>query len=380
MKIIAVIPAAGTGSCAGFQKNKILQKVGGSSVLRRAAAAFARHPLIAGTLVCVNAGEREEIERELAGLPNLSFAAGGKTRTASVKNALEALAGLPSPPDYVLIHDGARPFVTEKLIDDCIAAARAFGSAVCALPCTDTAVLGESGFITGTVERDKLFTLQTPQGFAFAPLLEAYRKIGADDSFTDDSGVYKKYVAPPRLFEGDRRNVKLTFAEDFRMDEYRTGVGVDTHRFGAAQKHIVLGGVKIPSESGLFAHSDGDVLCHAVMDALLSAAGLSDIGHYFPDTDPLYKDAASLRLLSRVRALVQERGFSAVNISAAVVAEKPKLAPYIAEMKRNVADVLQISEQCVGISAGTNEGLGYIGRGEGITVIAHALIHNSAAI
>ena len=160
------------------------------------------------------------------------------------------------------------------------------------------------------------------------------------------------------------------------MNETRTGIGVDTHAFGADRKYIVLGGVKIPAARGLLAHSDGDVLCHAVMDALLSAAGLSDIGHYFPDTDPQYKGADSLALLGKVRELVKNEGYAVGNISAAIVAETPKLAPYIQKMKQNIADVLQISEHAVGISAGTNEGLGYLGRGEGITVIANVLLRS----
>ncbi len=376
MNIYAVIPAAGVGSRAGFSKNKLLQKLDGISVLRRTVSAFAQNAGISRIVVCVNGSERESVARELSGF-DAALVAGGATRTASVKNALCYLAALPCPPDYVLIHDGARPFLSQKVIDDCIATVRQFGSAVCALPCTDTAVLAESGFIADTLERDKLFTLQTPQGFAFAPLYEAYGKISEDDAFTDDSGVYAKYVAPPRLFAGEKANVKLTFAEDFAMETYRTGIGADTHAFGEEKGFIVLGGVKIPSERGLVAHSDGDVLCHAVMDALLSAAGLADIGHHFPDTDPAYKGADSLALLARVYALLQERGLSVVNVSAAISAERPKLSPYIAQMKKNIADVLHVFEQFVGISAGTNEGLGYIGRGEGIAVLATALLKSA---
>ena len=276
----------------------------------------------------------------------------------------------------MLIHDAARPFVSQKIIDDCVKTVRAHGSAVCALPCTDTLVHAQNGIIAGSYDRETAFTLQTPQGFGFGELLAAYRKITPDDRFTDDSGVYAKYVAPPFLFMGEKRNIKLTFREDFAMNETRTGIGVDTHAFGAERKYIVLGGVRIDAPTGLHAHSDGDVLCHAVMDALLSAAGLADIGHHFPDTDPQYKGADSLALLAKVRELIENEGFTVGNISAAIVAEAPKLAPHIQKMKQNIADVLHISERAVGISAGTNEGLGYLGRGEGITVIANALLRS----
>ena len=377
MRIAAVIPAAGCGTRAGFSKNKILQKIGGVSVIARTLSVFEREERISNVLVCASETDRAELACEIAPFRKASLTEGGATRTQSVKNALETLARLPQPPDYVLIHDAARPFVSEKIISDCIKTAMQFGSAVCALPCTDTAVLSESGFAAAPVARDKLFTLQTPQGFAFAPLLGAYRKIADGDAFTDDSGVFMKYVGPPRLFAGERQNVKLTFSEDFHMQtDMRTGIGTDTHAFGAKQDHIVLGGVRIPSESGLIAHSDGDVLCHAVMDALLSAAGLPDIGHHFPDTDAQYKGADSLALLAKVCDLIAAEGFAAGNLSVSVMAEKPKLAPYIPQMKQNLADVLGISPQCVGISAGTNEKLGYIGRGEGITVIANVLLRH----
>lgn len=376
MNIYAVIPAAGAGSRAGFDKNKILQKMGGASVLWRTVSAFAQNENIAGIAVCANKNERAEIGRELCGFAKVLYADGGSTRTESVKNALEVLAALPCPPDYVLIHDAARPFVSQKIIDDCVKTVRAHGSAVCALPCTDTLVHAQNDIITGSYDRETAFTLQTPQGFGFAELLAAYRKITPADSFTDDSGVYAKYVAPPFLFIGEKRNIKLTFREDFAMNETRTGIGVDTHAFGAERKYIVLGGVRIDAPTGLHAHSDGDVLCHAVMDALLSAAGLPDIGHHFPDTDPQYKGADSLALLAKVRGILEVHGFSVGNISAAIVAEAPKLAPHIQKMKQNIADVLHISERAVGISAGTNEGLGYLGRGEGITVVANALLRS----
>lgn len=376
MNIYAVIPAAGAGSRAGFDKNKILQKMGGASVLWRTVSAFAQNENIAGIAVCANKNERAEIGRELCGFAKVLYADGGSTRTESVKNALEVLAALPCPPDYVLIHDAARPFVSQKIIDDCVKTVRAHGSAVCALPCTDTLVRAQNGIIAGSYDRETAFTLQTPQGFGFAELLAAYRKITPADSFTDDSGVYAKYVAPPFLFMGEKSNIKLTFREDFAMNETRTGIGVDTHAFGAERKYIVLGGVRIDAPTGLHAHSDGDVLCHAVMDALLSAAGLPDIGHYFPDTDPQYKGADSLALLGKVRGILEVHGFAVGNISAAIVAEAPKLAPHIQKMKQNIADVLHISERAVGISAGTNEGLGYLGRGEGITVIANALLRS----
>ena len=344
--------------------------------MRRTVSAFAAHEQIEKICVCIRECDRAEILALLSDFPNVRLVRGGATRTESVKNALEFLAKEQTPPDYALIHDAARPFVSAKIIRDCIETLRSFGSAVCALPCTDTLVSASNGMVCGKLDRESTFLVQTPQGFSFPQLLAAYRKITPQDVFTDDAGVFAKYVTPPRLFTGERTNIKLTFREDFCMAQFRTGIGIDTHAFGTSGDHITLGGVKIPSERVLIAHSDGDVLIHAVMDALLSAAGLFDIGHYFPDTDPQYKGADSLVLLAKVKELINKEGFDVGNISTAIVAQKPKLAPYILQMKQNLAHVLQISERNIGISAGTNEGLGYLGRGEGITVTANVLLRS----
>ena len=379
MNIAAIIPAAGVGSRAGFAKNKILQKAGGVSVVARTVAAFAQNAGISRIVVCVNEADREDIARELSGFDAapaaggkpITLAPGGATRTESVKNALCRLAALPCPPDYVLIHDAARPFVSQKVINDCIDTVRQSGSAVCALPCTDTAVLAESGFISDTVERDKLFTLQTPQGFYTEELKRAYALAG-EKTYTDDSSLYAAYIGRPHIVAGESTNRKLTYAADFSAPKKTyCGVGIDTHAFGKAQDHIVLAGVKIPSDTGLIAHSDGDVLLHAVMDALLSAAGLRDIGHYFPDTDGKWKDADSRKMLSIVRREIEKRGFTPVNLSVAVQAQKPRLAAFVPAMCENLAADLGIPPSAVGITVGTNEGLGYVGEGKGITVTAY---------
>lgn len=371
--ICAAVPAAGAGTRARFDKNKVFCPVGGVPVLARTVARLADCPRIQKIAVAVADAERDAAKEMLAAYADkLVFARGGATRALSVKSALEALE--PFAPDVVLVHDAARPFVTRRILDECIDTALACGSAVCALPCTDTLVRAQEGHIAAAYDRATAYTLQTPQGFSFPALLGAYRRMTDGDAFTDDSGVYAKYVAPPRLFRGDPCNRKLTFSEDFSVREFRTGIGIDTHAFAKEGDRIVLGGVHIPCAARLLAHSDGDVLAHAVMDALLSAAGLADIGHLFPDTDPAYADADSLLLLKEVVARVRGEGFAVQNVSAAIVAQRPKLAPHVPAMKQNLARALGVSENCVGITAGTNEGLGALGRGEGITVTATALL------
>ncbi len=369
MKISAVVPAAGAGARAGFSKNKLLTFFRGEPVLYRTVSALSACESIGEIVIAAAKRDIADISAMFEKFANVRAVCGGDTRTQSVLFALRAC----DSPDYVLIHDGARPFVTQKILSDCIETVRAHGSAVCALPVTDTIALCAEEKIGSIPDRSALYALQTPQAFSYAEILAAYEKIGGE-TFTDDSGVYAKFVAPPQIFAGDVKNKKLTFREDFLSDPLpapRVGVGIDTHAFGKAQDHIVLGGARIPSESGLIAHSDGDVLVHAVMDALLSAAALPDIGHFFPDTDPAFADADSLRLLERVRDLLAEKGFAPRNVSAAIQAERPRLQKYIPAMRENIARALRISPDDVGLSAGTNEGLGYVGEGKGITVTAY---------
>ncbi|MBO7297889.1 MAG: 2-C-methyl-D-erythritol 2,4-cyclodiphosphate synthase, partial [Clostridia bacterium] len=246
-------------------------------------------------------------------------------------------------------------------------------------PTLDTVAVCKEGKIISVPDRETIYQIQTPQGFFLENIRTAYeRAFETNDSvYTDDSSVFARFCGTPRLCAGARDNIKLTYAEEFRSSIARCGLGVDTHAFGKDQPYILLAGVKIPSDSGLIAHSDGDVLCHAVMDALLSAAGLRDIGFYFPDSNEKWKNANSMQMLASVVGMLKDRGFAVKNISVAIQAEKPRLARYIDEMKNALASVLQIDPTAVGISAGTNEGLGYIGEGKGITVNAYALLREA---
>ena len=276
----------------------------------------------------------------------------------------------------MLIHDGARAFVSRKVIEGCIESVKTSGSGICAVACSDTVAVTKNGKIISVPQRDTLRQIQTPQGFFRENILFAYERAFESESlaFTDDSSVFLQYCGAPCLCEGSRENIKMTYAEDFADKQARCGFGADTHAFGKEQDFIVLAGVKIPSDSGLIAHSDGDVLIHAVMDAMLSAAGLKDIGHYFPDTDEKWKGASSMRMLSLVVGLLTENGFAVKNLSVAIQAEKPRLAKYIDEMKNSLSSVLALDPAHIGISAGTNEGLGYVGEGKGITVNAYVLL------
>lgn len=368
--ISVILCAAGKGERAGFSENKVLRELNGLPVLSYSLSAFSA--VADEILVACRAEDEARISALLAPFPNARTVIGGAFRTQSVYFALHEAKG-----DMVLVHDAARPSVTKKIIEDCIACVRKYGSGVCALPATDTTVLVRDGRIVSVPARKDVFAVQTPQGFMRDDLLRAYERAfeeEREEEFTDDSGVYAAYIAPPHIFRGDRANKKLTYSEDFSPAE-RAGFGVDTHAFGEGD-HIVLGGIRIPHTRGLVAHSDGDVLVHALMDSLLSAAGLRDIGYYFPDTDDRFAGADSMALLAEVMRLVREQGLAPKNVSLSILAQRPRLAPHIEAMRRSLAAALSLPLSAVGIAAGTNEKLGYVGEEKGITCFATVLLDN----
>ncbi len=368
--VSVIVCAAGKGGRAGLGKNKLLFSLGGKPVLERTLRAFDL-PLVKEILVAAAEDDLCEIEEICGRIPRTRAVLGGATRFESVFLALREVAE-----EIVLVHDGARPFVRLESILGCVTSVVQSGSGICAVPVVDTvAIADESGRISRVPPRERTFSIQTPQGFYTEKLRTAYERAASKGgTYTDDSSVYAAFIGRPRLCAGARDNKKLTFAEDFKDPVARVGFGVDTHAFGKAQDYILLGGVKIPSASGLVAHSDGDVLAHAVMDAMLSAAGLKDIGYYFPDTDEAFQGVDSMQLLGRVRELLAGKGLAVKNLSVAVQAERPRLAGYIDEIKSSLSRALGIGGDDVGVSAGTNEGLGYIGEGKGITVHAYVLL------
>lgn len=365
-----IICAAGKGLRAGFSKNKLLVNLDGEQVLKKTLSAF-DYPAIHQMIVAANEDDLEQMQSLVSSFPNAKVVLGGKTRTQSVYNALQAVTA-----DIVLIHDGARPFVSRELIESCIESVRTFGSGVCSISCADTVAVCKNGAIASVPSRNTMVQIQTPQGFFTENIKTAYTRAMEEETplYTDDSSVFLRYCGQPKLCKGSSENIKLTYATDFNKNIARCGFGIDTHAFGKPQDYIWLASVKIPSDSGLIAHSDGDVLCHAVMDALLSAAGLRDIGFYFPDSSLEWKDADSMQMLAQVVTLIEKEGYAVKNISVAIQAEKPRLAKYIEEMKNALANALQIDATAVGVTAGTNEGLGYVGEGKGITVHAYALL------
>lgn len=368
MKVSVIICAAGKGERAGFGKNKLLAPLHGAPALWHTFEKFDIEE-IGEVIVTSSENDFEEISA-LAAPFNYKVVIGGQTRTESVKRALDAVTG-----EIVLIHDGARPFLSQKLILDCIESVKKYRSAVCAVKATDTVVYADGN---KPLDRDNVFLIQTPQGFFTEDIKKAYALAG-NKSYTDDRAVYSEYVAVPKLIDGEVQNKKLTYKSDFDApiipvySAGRVGFGVDTHAFGEGN-FVTLGGVKIECDCRLIAHSDGDVLVHAIMDALLSSCGLNDIGHYFPDTDDKYKNANSLEMLKQVVRIVKEKGYAPLNISASIQAEKPKLKNHISQIKKNLSCVLGISIDDIAVGAGTCEGLGFVGKKLGICAYAVATV------
>lgn len=372
-KISAIICAAGKGERAGFGKNKLLTPLFGAPALYHTLKKF-DIPEINEVIVTSSKEDFKEISA-LCKAFGYKAVRGGKTRTESVKCALKVVTG-----DIVLIHDGARPFLSRGLILNCVNTAKTFGSAVAAVKFTDTAVFATYGEISERTDRESLYCVQTPQAFMTEDIRRAYALAG-NASYTDDSAVYGEFIAPPRITDGEITNKKLTYKEDFpreypalsAVSGQKIGFGADTHAFGEGNE-VTLAGVKIPCDKSLIAHSDGDVLIHAVMDAYLSAAGLKDIGHYFPDADEAYAGADSIKLLEKVVEITENEGYTAVNLSVTVQAEKPRLAPHIENMVANLSKACKLSQKNIAVAAGTCEHLGFVGEGLGITAYCAVLL------
>ncbi|MBN7774422.1 2-C-methyl-D-erythritol 4-phosphate cytidylyltransferase [Clostridium aminobutyricum] len=374
-KIAVIIAAAGSGKRMGSGIPKQFLKIEGLPVFIKTVDAFCRHPYIDGIFVVVSK-EYLKATKEILCKHNLAkiqtVVEGGSERQDSVYNALQAL---PADVDYVIVHDAARPFVSDALINRTVEEMVVRGAVVAAVPVKDTIKIGdhEKRCFKETLKRDELYAVQTPQGFERKLLMDAYEKAYTDHYCgTDDAVLVERIGQAVYIVEGEYNNLKITTKEDLPM-EMRIGSGYDVHRF-SENRDLILGGVKIPYTVGLLGHSDADVLTHAIMDALLGAAALGDIGKHFPDTDPAYKGISSLKLLSHVGQLLAENGFQIGNIDATVIAQEPKLAAYIEQMKNNIAERLNISHNIVNVKATTTEKLGFTGRKEGIASEAVCLL------
>lgn len=381
MSAWAVLVAAGRGTRAGLDANKVFYPVEGRSPLSRSLDAIAQTGLYEGIVLVLAKDDflayRALAEREGACPLVKSVVAGGKTRQESVFAGLKVV---PESVEWVSIHDAARPFAGEALFRATLDAARETGSGVISTDVTDTVKRVEEGRAVETLDRERLRAVQTPQSFRREEILRAHMAALADGfAGTDDASLYEREFGSATLVtaDGARENVKLTHRGDFLRGDIRMGTGYDVHRL-VEGRPLVLGGVTIPWEKGLLGHSDADVALHALMDAMLGALGEGDIGRHFPDSDEQYRGIASTELLRRVVELTRNKGYRVGNCDVTIVAQAPKLAPYIEEMRANVARVLGVDVSRVNIKATTTERLGFEGEGLGISAQAVAVMRSEA--
>jgi 2-C-methyl-D-erythritol 4-phosphate cytidylyltransferase/2-C-methyl-D-erythritol 2,4-cyclodiphosphate synthase len=384
--IAVLIVAAGRGTRVGGQP-KQYRPVAGVPVLRRTLDVFLADSSIKRVLPVIHADDRGAY-RAIAPEDDRLMApvSGGANRQESVLLGLQSLAL--EAPRYVLIHDAARPWTSTSLVRRVIDGLADADAVLPALPVTDSLRrIDPQGQMTGSVERESLVAAQTPQGFRFDAILEAHRRAAASGaSFTDDAAVAAWAGMAVQVVAGEPGNTKLTTAEDFvaaerrmlaegalALGDVRVGTGYDVHAFTAGN-HVTLGGVAIPFERGLAGHSDADVALHALTDAILGVLGDGDIGSHFPPSDPQWKGASSDRFLAFAATRVKARGGTIAHLDLAIIAEAPKIGPHREAMRVRIAGICGVAVDRVGIKATTNEGMGFIGRGEGIAAIATVTI------
>jgi 2-C-methyl-D-erythritol 4-phosphate cytidylyltransferase/2-C-methyl-D-erythritol 2,4-cyclodiphosphate synthase len=378
MSVAAIIVAAGRGERLGGGQPKQLLEVGGRSLLQRSVAAFDGHPLVE-TIVVVLPEDLVAQGASLVGATSrpCRWVAGGVRRQDSVRLGLAAVA---ADVDLVLVHDAARPFVSRAVIDRVLEQTSAHGAAVPAVQARDTVKRARRGttHVAETIARQDIWLAQTPQGFRRA-VLEAAVAHGAAMEATDEAMLAEQAGLPVAIVEGDPENYKITTADDLARARrsvsgtFRIGTGYDLHRL-VEGRPLMLAGVHVPEDRGPAGHSDGDVVAHALIDALLGAAALGDIGREFPDSDPRWKDARGLDLLTRVMSRVAASGWQVGNADVTVILERPRLVPYIGAICEQLAGILNVPTGQVSVKAKTNEGVDAVGRGEAIAAHAVALL------
>lgn len=391
-RVVAVVAAAGSGNRMGDGPPKQFRLLDGRPLFEHSLETLAGHPEVSGLVLVLpeDAGRTwitpERVNRDYCGTP-LAVVAGGASRQSSVLLGLESAAHW--SPDLVLIHDGARPLVSAGLISRVIEGAVERGAVSPVLWVHDTVkAVDDDGRVARTVHRDPLRLVQTPEGFSFPLILDAARQARAAGFEADDTASLASRAGyDVWSVEGERDNIKVTDPEDLLLAEqlltgcgngpgFRVGSGYDVHRL-VPGRPLILGGVNIPYSRGLEGHSDADVLLHALADALLGAVALGDIGRHFPDSDPGLAGVSSIDLLRRTAALLGEAGWSVCNVDMTVTVQQPRLSPYVKQMRDMVAGALDVHSGVVSIKATTTEGLGFEGRGEGISARAVALVRRT---
>ncbi|MCL2019053.1 MAG: 2-C-methyl-D-erythritol 2,4-cyclodiphosphate synthase [Oscillospiraceae bacterium] len=379
-KSAAAIIAAGGKSERMGGCDKLFADLGGIPIIISAVSAFEKASEISEIIIAAKPESAERIQN-LCRIYNISklkaVVKGGADRQDSVLNALKEVG---SNIDIIAVHDGARPLVTSDFVNEITLLAREKGAVIPAVRVKETIKSVKGGRIISTPDRKELYSAQTPQTFLLSNYLEAVKlsENTISSSPTDDASLLENAGFEVFITEGDYKNIKITTPEDLKaaramiyekpQTELRIGFGYDVHRLVKGRR-LILCGVEIPYEEGLLGHSDADVAVHSLIDALLGAAALGDIGVHFPDSEPQYKDASSIKLLAHTVALITEKGYTPSNIDITIIAEHPKLAPYILKMRTKTAEICGISLDAVSVKATTEEGLGLSGKGIGAKTV-----------
>jgi len=377
----ALIVAAGSGQRFGGSIPKQYQPLAGISILRRSIMAFLNHPHITSVHVVINPAHRAMYDAAVQGLDLPTPIEGGKTRQESVRNGLLALKES-AQPDYVMIHDAARPFIDAKTISAVRQALDTHDGVLAARPVVDTLKRASGDKVSGTVDRSELWQAYTPQSFQFDAIYNAHIKAAAspDIVLTDDAAVAENTGIPVTLVLSNPENMKITNPEDMDRaarllgqgyNDIRTGMGFDVHRYEPGDA-IILGGVRIPHNRKLEGHSDADAVLHALTDALLGGMGLGDIGKFFPPSDPQWKGCDSAVFVRAAVQKLSEHGGLISNTDITLVCEAPKIGPHRDAMQARIAELLEIAPERVNVKATTTERLGFTGREEGLA--AHAIV------
>ena len=374
----AIIVAAGRGARAERSLPKQFERVNDKPMVRHSVETFMSHSAIDQVWIVIGPGQEEQMRQALDPINGYRTVIGGATRQESVFSGLNAIRDAGGA-ESILVHDAARPFVSHRVIDDLLNKLQTTSGAVPVLPAVDTMVELAGLNVDKTVDRNKLWRVQTPQAFDFVKLLAAHNSLPADRNASDDAQIFMNAGHVVSTVEGDERLKKYTLPTDFGQERktdmrvIRTGMGYDVHRLASGEE-LWLGGIKIDHDKGLMGHSDADVLLHALTDALLGAIAAGDIGDHFPPSDPQWRGAASTQFVEYAASLIAEKAGIIHNVDMTVICESPKLKPHREAIRDNIAKILSIGIDRVSIKATTTERLGFAGREEGIAAQAIATI------
>ncbi|MBN1156688.1 2-C-methyl-D-erythritol 4-phosphate cytidylyltransferase [Candidatus Woesearchaeota archaeon] len=378
---IAIIVAAGKGERMNHGFNKVFLKLGKSNIISSTVSRFESCKLVDLIIVVTAENDIQKMRETLADFKKIAAVVpGGRERQDSVFSGITKALELGSETDIVLIHNGCNPFVSLDEVEQSIKEAVKYDAAVCAFPLKDTIKRVKNGFVFETIPRNNVWQMQTPQAMKLGVAKVAFDKAYADGHYaTDDVALVERIGKKVKIVECSYKNFKITTPDDYEIAQGFTGtvgIGKDSHLF-CANKQLVLGGAEIDYSKGLEAVSDGDVVLHSLFNAISGALGQRSIGHYFPTKDPKNKDRSSKEFFEVIEKLLNERNYSVNNVSISIEAKEPRLEGYVDEMKKEIAELLNINKEQIGITLTTGEGLTAFGRGEGIEAISYVSLRKN---